>query len=150
VSRLFVTAAIVGVAVLSIFVQPIGQSADGAEREDVRFRPVDIVIDSDQPIAAYELEVVVARGNAIITGVEGGSAPMNEPPYYDPAALQAGRIIIAAFSTEDTLTGGAHRVATIHFRESGSQPHYEVRVRVIAGPDGDRLNATATAKVRSE
>lgn len=147
---LIIAAALVLLAVSSIFVQPIGQRADGAEPEAVRFRPVDIVIDSDQPIAAYELEIVVARGNAIITGVEGGSAPLNEPPYYDPAALQAGRIIIAAFSTEDTLPAGAHRVATIHVRESGSEPHYEVRMRVVAGPEGNRLNATASARVRRE
>ena len=147
----FVLAAIcAGVVLASMFAQPTRQIARGAERPDIRFRPIDIVIDADHAVAAYELEVVVVSGDATITGVEGGDAPLDEPPYYDPAALERGRIIIAAFSTTDTLPQGQHRVATIHFRESGSEPHYEVRVRVAADADGNRLNATAIARSRAE
>src|SRR5439155_1207563 len=75
-------------------------AADGAGR----FRTVAVYVDAGQaPLAAYQVEITVGdtAPTAKIVGVEGGSADaFRAAPYYDPAALQGGRIIIAAFTTE--------------------------------------------------
>jgi hypothetical protein len=66
-----------------------------------RFVALDIFVDSGAtPLAAYQFELSASKGEIQIVGVEGGEHPaFAEPPYYDPAALQHERIIIAAFNT---------------------------------------------------
>jgi hypothetical protein len=117
---------------------------------NARFRALDIVIDSATPIAAYQLEVLVAEGDATIVGVEGGEPPLDDPPYYDHAALARDRIILAAFSTSATMPPGRHRVATVHFREVGAQPVYEAVLRVAGDSEGVRRAATVTIAARKE
>ncbi|MDX2166940.1 MAG: hypothetical protein SF182_07755 [Deltaproteobacteria bacterium] len=108
------------------------------------FRPVEIWLDSgDVPLAAYQLEIS-AGGDAVIVGVEGGATPpFTDPPRYDPAALQGGRIILATFSTAADLPRGRTRVATLHVREAGDRaPQYHATVVAAAGADGRPIPAT--------
>lgn len=118
-----------------------------AAAEAVRFRPVDVYIDSGgEPLAAYQVEIT-ARG-ATIAGVEGGDPPaFAEPPHYDPAALQGGRIILAAFNTGGDLPRGRTRVATLHMRETGNS-EYQIKLAAAANAAGARIDATASAEPR--
>ena len=105
----------------------------------VRFRPLHIELAAeDAPIGAYQVELLVADGDATIVGVEGGDLPgFDAAPFYDPAALAGGRIVLAAFSTAETLpTEGTHRVATVHLREAGPAVTYELELIVAADATG--------------
>jgi hypothetical protein len=127
-------------AALIIFVTTAGVRAEAA-----RFRPLAVFVDSGEaPLAAYQIELVVSGAEAKIVGVEGGDPrAFREPPYYDPAALRGGRIILAAFSTDPDLPRGRTRVATVHVQESGTgSPRYEVRLIVSATAGGKRIPAS--------
>jgi hypothetical protein len=113
-----------------------------------RFRAVDVIIDSEQPVAAYQVEITVRTGESAIVGVEGGVAPFDEPPYYDPAALSQDRIILASFDTRATIPAGRHRVATLHVREVGAEAEYDIQLVVSADLDGQRGSATASLEAR--
>lgn len=115
------------------------RGADG----DVRFTPLAIALDVDGPVAGYQLELVVESGEATIVGVEGGEAPgFEDAPYYDPAALAGGRIVIGALSTEHVLPRGRQRVAVVHMREAGPAPvEYELRLMAAANASGERTAA---------
>jgi hypothetical protein len=83
------------------------------------------------------VELIVRAGDATIVGVEGGTTDgSREPPFYDPRALAGGRIVLAAFHTRVALTRGRHRVATVHLREAGPAPAYELRLAAAGAPDG--------------
>jgi hypothetical protein len=128
----------------------------------VRFAAVDIVIDSaDQPLAVYQLEFTAkTRGEnaaasiktVAIVGIEGGPhAAFNQPPYYDPAAIQGERVIIAAFSTAEAanLPHGKVRVATIHLQITGdAEPEYQVKTAVTATFGGKTIDAAATVETK--
>lgn len=119
-----------------------------AEPARARFETLDVFLDADRPVAAYQVEVVVREGESSIVGVEGGEAPFDEPPYYDPAALTQGRIILASFDTRATISAGRHRVASLHVREVGAAASYDVRLTVAADIDGQRGAATAALEAR--
>jgi hypothetical protein len=115
-----------------------------ADNGPIRFRPVDVYVDSGTAsLAAYQVEIV-ADGDALIVGVEGGDPPaFAPPPHYDPAALASGRIILAAFDTGADLPKGRTRVAIVHMRESGERlPHYRATLQIAGGPDGRPIDAT--------
>jgi hypothetical protein len=107
-------------------------------RAPVTYEPWAIELDvKETPIAAYQVELLVRSGDATIVGVEGGTTDgFRDPPYYDPKALAGGRIVLAAFNTKVALSPGRHRVATVHMREAGAAPVYELRLTAAAGPDG--------------
>jgi len=119
----------------------------GAQRppeEGVRFRPIDVFVDAgDAPLAAYQVEIASSSPDARIVGVEGGeSQQYAAAPYYDPAALQGGRIIIAAFTTEAEPPSGRTRVARIHMQEAaGAEPAYTARLMAAAAPGGGGIEA---------
>ena len=136
-------------------------SKNGEGEEAVRFEAVDVFIDSkDRPLAAWQIELtakpdrtdtgradtgVRPYNDVKIVGVEGGEhAAFKEPPYYDPAALNRNRVILAAFSTGQTLPTGRTRVARVHVQASGT-PHYEVKLIVAASADGKEIQATVAA-----
>jgi hypothetical protein len=119
-----------------------------AEESPVRFRAVDIYIDSgNTPLAAYQLEFSVTNTVAKIVGIEGGAHPaFHEPPYYDPKAIQQDRVIIAAFNTDkpENLPTGRTRVATIHIETIGAeQPRYELKLQAAGDPAGIKITVTA-------
>jgi hypothetical protein len=110
----------------------------------VYFRPIAVYIDSGaEPLAAYQFELVTKAGQVKIVGVEGGEhAAFANPPYYDPAALQRDRIIIAAFNTSKDLPKGKTRVATLHMQITGdTEPQYEIKLTIVANPDGKEIPA---------
>lgn len=115
-----------------------------------RFRTLDVMVDSARPLVAYQVAIDVLEGDGRVIGVEGGEAPFSEPPYYDPAALMQGRIILAAFSTATALPPGRHRVATIHVREAGGEPVYQVALEVAGTTGGARVPAEVSLEPGKE
>lgn len=127
-----------------VIVSLTGAMPSHAEQPAPRFRPVQIYVDSgEQALAAYQIELVVTSGNARIVGVEGGEPAAFRPaPYYDPAALKGGRIIIAAFNTGNDLPHGKLRVATVHVEETGAgAPVYQAKLIVAATSSGKPIEA---------
>lgn len=121
---------------------------DPAEESQVRFRAVDIYVDSgDTPLAAYQLEFSVTNTVAKIVGIEGGAHPaFHEPPYYDPKAIQQERVIIAAFNTAkpENLPAGKTRVATVHLETFGAgNPAYELKLQTAGDSAGNKIQVTA-------
>jgi len=121
--------------------------AQAPTEASVRFAAVDVYADSmGKGLAAYQVEVVCDPARSMITGVEGGETKhYAEPPYYDPAALhdpRGGRIIIAAFTTEENPPSGRIRVARLHFRETGTGvPECSARLLAAAASGGERIEA---------
>lgn len=121
----------------------------GEERDEAaRFRPVDVYVDAgDRPLAAYQIEITAADC-AEVVGVEGGDhAAFRAAPYYDPAALSGGRIVIGAFSTAADLPRGKTRVAKLHMRETRSPCSYAARLVAAASDDGARAPAKVLLEV---
>jgi len=111
----------------------------------VRFEAVDVYVDSgDRPLAAYQFEFAAETGEVKIVGIEGGDAPaFKAPPYYDPAALQQHRVIVAAFNTDADLPTGRTRVAKLHVMVAGdAEPQYAAQIEVAADADGQAVPAT--------
>lgn len=118
-------------------------------REAVRFETLDVVIDvGTSSLAAYQFELLASDG-ATIVGVEGGEpGAFAEAPYYDPAALAGGRIIVGALAGEGEPITGAARVARLHMRVAGGvAPRYECVLRVAATADASPIGG-ATITVR--
>jgi hypothetical protein len=111
------------------------------------FAAFDVFVDSGtQTLGAYQFEWLVRGGGARIVGVEGGEhAAFAQAPCYDSAALQGGRILIAAFSTAADLPHGRTRVARVHLMiDQGQAPEFAVRLQACAGSDGADVSATVT------
>lgn len=118
---------------------------------DTRFASYDVMLDSGAfPLAAWQVEIVDASGRAKVVAVEGGQhLAFAEPPHYDPRALMHGRIVLAAFTTGETLPEGSFRVARVHFAIEGAQePTLTLRVMAAAGSDGSTISVRS-ALVRS-
>lgn len=111
-----------------------------------RFAVADVYIETQSPLAAYQVDVT-AEGNGVkLVGIEGGEHPaFAEPPYYDPAALQQHRVILAAFSTSTDLPTGRTRVARLHLQvHSGASVELSARSIVIANSESQPIAATVT------
>ncbi len=107
----------------------------------IRFEAVDVFVDGgDAALGAYQLDLSATAGDVKIVGIEGGDHPLfRDPPYYDPAAMQNDRVIIAAFSTAapDHLPHGRTRIATIHVQITGDkEAHYNAELTIVANADG--------------
>ncbi len=117
----------------------------------IRFEARDVFIDSgNKPLAAYQFELIDPAKSAAVVGVEGGEhAAFAKPPYYDPAALTKGRLIVAAFSTAKGLPSGKTRVARVHLQITGeADPDLEVKVVVAANKDGEKIPVEITIEKR--
>lgn len=137
---------------LTCFAQSAFAQRDSAAA--VRFGMVDVFVDSkDQPLAAYQLEVAVERGQARVVGIEGGEpGAFNQPPFYDPKAIQHDRVILAAFnaSPQSALPKGRTRVAGIHMEIIGSEPpEFIVKLTTAGNASGRKIKATATLEERN-
>lgn len=89
------------------------------------FAIYEIWIDSHaMPLAAWQVELRGEGDVFRIVGIEGGAHPaFAEPARHDPAALQGGRVVLAAWDTGSELPTGSHRLATVHvFEKSGAAP----------------------------
>jgi hypothetical protein len=122
-------------------------SGIAGEESPVSFVPCHIYLDSgEHPLAAYQFELKIKRGDVKIVGVEGGEHPaFGDAPYYDPAALSRNRIIIAAFNTAESLPTGRTRIATLHLQVTGEVvPDYESVLTVSADAEGKSIPTTIT------
>ena len=85
-----------------------------------RFIALDIYLQSDEPIAAWQFNLADRDGRFKIVGIESGdSAAYQRAPYYDREAINLGqsdRIVIANYSLADAddLPTGRMRLATVH------------------------------------
>ncbi len=123
------------------------ESGEGENGNTTRFAAVNIYIDSgDRTLAAYQFELVASSGDIKIVGVEGGEHPaFQSPPYYDPSALQSGRIIIAAFDTGGDLPTGKTRIARVHVWITGDvTPEYDAALIVAGAAEGEEIPATVS------
>ena len=130
---------------------PAQQSAD--EEGRARFCAVDIFIDSGStPLAAYQVRFAITNGAAKIVGIEGGEHPaFRQPPFYDPKAIQNEVAIIASFNTSPAaqLPSGKTRVATIHFRTTGSRsPQFELKLQTAANAQGTKIRCDVSFEQR--
>lgn len=130
-----------------------GQATKPAESASTRFGVVDVFVDSQgESLAAYQFEFKSETGHVKLVGIEGGDAePFKTPPYYDPAAMGQGRVILAAFSTDGGLPHGRSRVARLHVMIDGlaenESPKYVTTLDVAADGEGRSIKgATATAE----
>jgi hypothetical protein len=129
-------------AALLLAVPTGAQEAKAPTADAPRFTTVDVLIDSkDKALAVYQFEFAAETGDVKIVGVEGGEHPAFQgAPYYDPEALDHGRIVIAAFNTGQDLPKGRTRVATLHLRIAGAAaPRYAVKLVVAADADGRQI-----------
>ena len=104
-----------------------------------RFMPVHIVIDSTEPLAAWQFEFTRIDGSMQVVGLENGDGPAHDTaPYYDRGAVAAGaadRLVVAHYSLLDRtrLPSGTTRVATLHVMVDG-----EAEPEVHSAVDGCR------------
>ena len=101
--------------------------------QEQRFVAVEVYAETGAaPLAAWQIEI---QTDAKIVGVEG----VKETPYYDPAALQGGRIILAQFTTEPNPPAGRVLVARVHLMQSG-KTDYTAKLMAAASPGGERIS----------
>ena len=118
-----------------------------AAADAVRFEAIDVFVDSrDQPLAAWQLELSCTDGGVLISGIEGGEHPaFREPPYYDPRAVNNNRVILGAFSTQDSLPKGRSRVARVHVQVTGPGDRvWQTQLTTAADHEGQTIDAEMT------
>ena len=127
-----------GAIVVASAAVKLSQETEAAER----FLAVDVFVDSGKaPLAAWQVELADASGHARVVGVEGGEhAAFREAPYYDPAALQRGHIVLASFHVGTELPHGRTRVARVHFLVTGGEPALEITPVTGATLGGGRID----------
>lgn len=142
-SAWFAFLALLGLVAASFVVAP-------AERGVPAFVACEIYIDSgDRPVGAYQLEIVADRAGAKIVGVEGGDhEQFRGAPFYDPAALNGGRIVIGSLSLAEgpDLPRGEFRAARVHFMVDDAETGFAVKVHTA----GDERGAVIEIKARAE
>ena len=141
--RLIPLAALIAALAL-VGARALGRSPEETPAADPAFRAVDVIlVSSEDALVAYQVEIRYDRERMKIVGLEGGAAaPFSEPPYYDPAGLTAGRIVIAALTTDDeNAPRGRFRVARLHVivEDGGAVPPLTTRLVTAARPGGDRI-----------
>jgi hypothetical protein len=101
--------------------------------DGTRFETLDIYIECEQPLAAWQFELDERNDLMRVVGVENGESDAFEgAPYYDLEAVSLGRaerIIVADFSLRGAaeLPVGSTRVATVHVQLRGSaDPEYDL------------------------
>lgn len=96
-----------------------------AASADTSFMAVDVYVQSDQPLAAWQFEFSDQNKATRIVGIENGDSRVFHPaPYYDRDALARGdaeRVVVADYSLAGRreLPTGRIRVATLHLMVSG-------------------------------
>lgn len=111
-------------------------------KEKISFRTVDISVDSKTNLlAAYQIDIRYDKENIKVVGLEGGSNGFNNPPYYDRAGLEGGRIIIAAFVDNDVhAKNGKTMVARLHLQTRGCSPYeFKTEPMAAARPGGKEI-----------
>lgn len=135
----------------AILVIAFAALADGAEQGDAaqapRFVPVDIVLDSPEPVAAWQFELADRNGAIKIVGIENGESPaFDRAPYYDRDATQGGaveRVVVADYTLADVteLPQGRTRIATVHVLVV-DEANFVVTLVAAATADGRPIDAS--------
>ena len=114
----------------------------------VRFEALDIYLDSEAPVAAWQFELAERSGRMKVVGVENGeSATWSDAPYFDREAVSLGeadRIIVADYSlaAAGQLPVAKTRIATIHIQISGdAEAEFDLRLVTAVSADGNRVDA---------
>lgn len=120
------------------------------------FTTVDVFVDSDTPVAAWQVELSERQGAMQIVGIErGDDATFRDPPFYDRVALERGateRIVLASFSLSDAaqLPRGKVRIARVHVRATGAaEPDYEARLVAAGSADGRPIDAQLSLETQA-
>ena len=119
-----------------------GVSEEENCQDAINFRAVDISVDSKtNSLAAYQIDIRYDKDKVKVVGLEGGSGGFNDPPFYDRAGLEGGRIIIAAFVDDDKhAKNGKKRVARLHLQTRGCSPYeFKTKPMVAAKPGGKEI-----------
>ena len=122
--------------------------------QDVTFATVDIFLDSENPVAAWQFELDDRNNVMQVVGVEQGeAAAFTRVPYYDLDAVQRGeadRIIVADYTLADVdqLPSGRFRLATIHVMLRGDDADLNLNLVTATTYDGERTDAHASFSVR--
>ena len=118
------------------------------DSSEARFEALDIFLESEGPVAAWQFELGESSGQMRVVGVENGdSAAFDDAPYYDLDAVsegQADRIIVADYSLSPAveLPSGRTRIATVHVQLRGSRnPDYVLRLTAAGGEHGKPIVA---------
>jgi hypothetical protein len=120
------------------------EAADADSPEAVRFFPVEVWGDAGtNRLAAYQVSLECVSEEVMIIGIEGGSHPaFEDPPSYDPRAIQGNRLIAAKFSLkqESELPTGMIRLFTVHLQAPrDAEPEFMLNVMAAGGPGGGRI-----------
>ncbi|MCY3620932.1 MAG: hypothetical protein OXH68_04375 [Gammaproteobacteria bacterium] len=124
----------------------------GLGEAKARFVPVEVILNSPEPVAAWQFELKDRNASMKVVGVEnGGSDVFQRAPYYDREAVTRGdahRIVVADYSLaeEDELPSGRVRVATLHLMLAGDAD-FELNLVTATTADG-RAIETATVSLQ--
>lgn len=122
-------------------------SADPDDTAAPRFVPVEVYLDSPEPVAAWQFEFADRAGAMKVVGIErGGHDAFPRAPYYDRDAVAGGtapRIVVADYSLvlESALPRGRFRLATLHLMLQG-EPDFALRLVTATTPDGAPIDAS--------
>ncbi|MDE0348559.1 MAG: hypothetical protein OXM56_02460 [Gammaproteobacteria bacterium] len=122
-------------------------SADPDDASAPRFVPVEVYLESPEPVAAWQFEFADRAGAMKVVGIErGGHDAFPRAPYYDRDALASGtapRIVVADYSLvlEAALPRGRFRLATLHLMLEG-EPDFELRLVTATTPGGVPIAAS--------
>lgn len=114
-----------------------------------RFLALDVIIESAEPLAAWQFELSETGGGMKVVGIESGdSAAFKRAPYYDRDAVAGGhaeRIVVAHYSLEreNELPSGATRVATVHVMLENVDANFDLKLITATASDGQKIQATA-------
>lgn len=124
---------------------------------NLRFTAIEIYIESEDPVAAWQFELNESSGRMLVVGVENGeSAAYSRAPYFDIEAVRLGtadRIIVADYSLAPTekLPRERTRIATIHVQVSGDDPAvFDLRLITAVNADGIETDAFISFETPTE
>lgn len=146
----------ISIALLWTWLSLSAQEPDAVASADAsRFMVVEVQVDSGaERLAAYQLAFTSTNGAVKIVGIEGGEHPaFQQPPYYDPVAMQQDRVVIGAFSTAPAgqLPSGVVRVASVHVMVAGNgKPSFNTRIDAAATIDGRQIPVQISIKERGK
>ena len=116
-----------------------------------KFIPLEIQLDSTEPVAAWQFELNDREAASKVVGIENGGHPaFRRAPYYDRAAVAQGetsRIVVADYSLADAdqLPAGRFRLATLHLMVRG-KPDFELLLVTATTPDGRVIDASISLR----